>query len=227
MPGSFRLMTVNLLHERCDASDFARVVDELDPDVVVAQEVGPHCADVLASKYPYHRLRPALGFLGRGVATRFEGQFGEIDMSVRPGTWAKLDIGGRPVMVGGVHLYNPINFPWWRSVRERGRQLDGLFDWLDGAGGLPLLVAGDFNASPIWPAYKRVAGRLTDLVADWSDRNDRSTESTWGWRPGWPKMLRIDHVFGRGVEASHVRVEPVRGTDHAAVVVDLSILPGT
>jgi endonuclease/exonuclease/phosphatase (EEP) superfamily protein YafD len=34
-------------------------------------------------------------------------------------------------------------------------------------------------------------------------------------------MLRIDHVFGSGVEAARVEVEPIAGSDHAAVVVDL------
>lgn len=221
MPGSFRLTTVNLLHERSDAADFARVLDDLDPDVVVAQELGPHCAEVLSAKYPHHRLRPTLGFLGRGVASRFEGDFGEIDMSMRPGTWARLAIGDRGILVGGVHLYNPINFPWWQSVRERGRQLDGLFEWLDEAAGTPVVVAGDFNASPAWPAYKRVAERLTDLVAELAERRERTAEPTWGWRPGWPRMLRIDHVFGHGVEAEEVRIDTVEGTDHAAVTVDL------
>ena len=76
------LMTVNLLHDRCDPSDFARVLIEMEPDVVVTQELGPMCADVLASRYPNHRLRPALGFLGRGIATRFDATFDDIDVTL-------------------------------------------------------------------------------------------------------------------------------------------------
>jgi endonuclease/exonuclease/phosphatase (EEP) superfamily protein YafD len=34
-------------------------------------------------------------------------------------------------------------------------------------------------------------------------------------------MLRIDHVFGRGARVIETRVDPVRGSDHAAVTVDL------
>jgi endonuclease/exonuclease/phosphatase (EEP) superfamily protein YafD len=36
-------------------------------------------------------------------------------------------------------------------------------------------------------------------------------------------MLRIDHVLGRGIWAKSTTVEPVRGSDHAAVVVDLEL----
>lgn len=216
-------MTVNLLHDRCDVADFARVLDEADPDAVVTQELGPSCAHVVAGKYDHHRLRPAVDFVGRGIATRFEASFGEIDMLARPGTSATFDLDGMEVRLGGVHLLNPINFPWWRSARGRGKQLEGLFTWLDEAPSVPTLVAGDFNASPAWPAYKRVEERLTDLVDQFVERRGETPEPTWGWRPGWPRMLRIDHVFGAGVRANAVELRPVRGSDHAAVVVDLEL----
>jgi endonuclease/exonuclease/phosphatase (EEP) superfamily protein YafD len=36
-------------------------------------------------------------------------------------------------------------------------------------------------------------------------------------------VLRIDHVFGSGVTPFATSVELVRGSDHAAVVVDLEL----
>jgi endonuclease/exonuclease/phosphatase (EEP) superfamily protein YafD len=36
-------------------------------------------------------------------------------------------------------------------------------------------------------------------------------------------MLRIDHVFGSGARVVRTVVEPVRGSDHAALVVDLEL----
>jgi endonuclease/exonuclease/phosphatase (EEP) superfamily protein YafD len=35
--------------------------------------------------------------------------------------------------------------------------------------------------------------------------------------------LRIDHVFGRGLLATKVTVEPVAGSDHFAVIADLEL----
>ena len=219
----FRLMTVNLLHDRCDIDHFARVLEQVDPDVVVTQELGPFCADVIASAYPNHRLRPAMRFLGRGIATRFDARFGDIEMPGRDGTSALLDVAGRRVRLAGVHLANPITFPWWASVARRRRQLNELFGWLDQDPIGPVVVAGDFNASPRWPAYERVATRLTDVVSERAERAGLETEPTWGWRPGWPRMLRIDHVFGDEVGAVGVEVHTVEGTDHAALVVDLEL----
>lgn len=219
----FRLMTVNLLHDRCDVADFASALERFDPDVVVTQELGPICADVLASAYPGHRLRPALDFTGRGIATRLPATFGDVDMPGRPGTSASLDVGGGVVRLAGIHLLNPITFPWGLSVRGRGRQLRGLFEWLDEDVDTPVVVAGDFNASPRWPAYKSTAARLTDLVAERATRDGLRAERTWAWRPGWPRLLRIDHVFGRGVTADHVGVHTIAGTDHAPLVVDLAL----
>lgn len=223
MAVTFRLMTANLLHVRCDAADFARVLAHHDPDVVVTQELGPDVAEVLADVYPHHRLRPTHDFTGRGVATRFPAEFGVIDMPGRDGTTAVLEVSGTRVRVAGVHLLNPIQFPWWSFVRARSRQLEGLFEWLDQSSG-PIAVAGDFNASPRWPAYRQMAVRLEDLVVDWANRHGSAAERTWAWRPGWPRLLRIDHVFGRGMRADRVEVDTIRGTDHHPVIVDLALV---
>lgn len=212
-------MTSNLLHEHADAAHFAAVLAEHDPDVVVTQELGPRCADVLASAYLHHRLRPALDFTGRGIATRLDVVFGDIDMPGRHGTSASLQVDGHTVRLAGVHLLNPLHFPWWVTARARGRQLDGLFEWMD-KGEDPVVVAGDFNASPRWPAYRRTAERLTDLVLEAHPEAER----TWSWRPGWPRLLRIDHVFGSGVRATDISVSSIEGTDHVALIVDLEAI---
>jgi endonuclease/exonuclease/phosphatase (EEP) superfamily protein YafD len=77
------------------------------------------------------------------------------------------------------------------------------------------------NASPAWPFYRRMAERWDDIVARSAADSDTNPTPTWAWRPGWPRLLRIDHVFGSGVRAVATQVVPIRGTDHAAVVVDL------
>lgn len=213
-------MTSNLLHQRLNTSHFAEVIEQYDPDVIVTQELGPQPADVLAAAYPNVRLRPALDFTGRGIATRLDVEFGDIAMEGRDGTSAIIRVDGRSVRLAGIHLVNPIHYPWWAAARSRRRQLDGLFAWIDRGAG-PVVVAGDFNATPAWPAYKRMSQRLTDLIVD----TDPKPERTWAWRPGWPRLLRIDHVFGsEQVSATEVSVVRVEGTDHAAVIADLEVI---
>jgi endonuclease/exonuclease/phosphatase family metal-dependent hydrolase len=223
MPARFRLMTTNLLYDHVDLGDLARVVAMVEPDVVIAQELGPAAAEVLADLFSNHRLRPSLDFTGRGIATRLDADLGDISMPGRHGTAAVLDLGTSSVRLAGVHLVNPIQFPWWSAAATRRQQLDGLFEWVDKEPTRPIVVVGDFNASPSWPAYKRTASELTDLVAQNAEARKRRPERTWGWRPGWPRMLRIDHVFGRGLRATQVAVHQVRGTDHWAVVADIEV----
>lgn len=224
MPSSLRFMTANLLHERGDAFAFGQLLDRVGPDVVVTQELGPDCAKELMERYPHHRLLPENDFIGRGIASRPSARFGDISMPVRVGTWALLEVDGRLLRVAGMHLANPLDFPWWRSVGHRKKQLESLFGWTDAADDdMPLVVAGDMNASPGWPAYRVMADRWHDLVALRAAEMGVKPERTWGWRHGWPRMLRIDHVFGLGVEATRVSVEPLLGSDHHAVVVDMEI----
>lgn len=221
MGQSFTLMTANLLHDRCDAGAFKGLIEKVGPDIVVAQELGNQCAQILTDQYPYHHVRPAHDFTGRGIASRLPAEFGDIAMPVREATWAMVMFGSRVLRLVGMHLVNPIEFPQWRSVRRRGKQLKALFEWTDSADDdVPLIVAGDMNASPSWPAYRMMSERWTDLV-EAASAVDSSPEATWGWRPGWPRMLRIDHVFGMGVHSKGARVAAIPGSDHHAVIVDV------
>lgn len=225
MGQSLRLMTANLLHDRGDPEAFRALIETVDPDVVVTQELGAECAGVLADEYRYHYLRPANDFTGRGIASRLPAEFGDIAMPVRKATSAIFMFDSRALRLVGMHLVNPIEFPQWRSVRRRRRQLEALFEWTDAADDdLPLIVAGDMNASPRWPAYRMMSERWSDLVAEANRAIGRSPEPTWAWRPGWPRMLRIDHVFGMGVRPIGAGVEPISGSDHHAVIVEVEIL---
>ena len=221
MARPIRLMTANLLHGGTVPSDFEELLDRFDPDVVVTQELGQACAEALEARYPNHRLRPADNFKGRGIATRLGARFGDVPMPARDGTEARLIVDGGEWSLVGVHLLNPIEFPWWSSVRGRSGQLAAIREWLGRVAVGPVLVVGDFNASPRWPAYRQMAGMLDDLPAAFAEQRGARSERTWAWRPGWPRMLRIDHVFGRGVEAVSVSVARIEGSDHYAVVADL------
>ena len=224
MERPIRLMTANLLVDRVDQVYLANVLEILDPDLFVIQELGHKTADLVASRFPHLYLRPDLDSKGRGIASRFSARFGEVPMPWRRGSWAIVEHTSGPLLVANIHIRNPIVFPWWKSVRIRGSQLDALDDWADAAvGALPFVLAGDMNASPGWPLYRRLAGRWEDLVARSADDLEVSPVPTWAWRPGWPRLLRIDHVFGQGVRAIATQVVPLRGSDHAAVIVDLVV----
>ena len=215
---NLRLLTVNLLMDGAGPEALVRLLDEVDPDVVCAQELDERCAEVLAARLPHHRLRPELDFTGRGVASRVSGEFGDVEMPLRPGTSLRLE----GVSILGVHMANPIVYPWWSQVNARIGQAKAVEDWLGSFNG-PAVVAGDLNASPRWPLYRRLRANLSDLVLEGDSADIGSAEPTWGWRPGWPAMLRIDHVLGRQVRPDAVTTHTVEGSDHRAVCVDVIV----
>jgi endonuclease/exonuclease/phosphatase family metal-dependent hydrolase len=218
-------MTANLLNDRADAGQLADILDRVQPDVLVAQELGPAAASVIAERFPHHRLEPGLDKRGRGIATRLPSRFGGLELPGRGGSWARVELGSFVMSVAGVHMVNPIDFPWWVSARLRSMQVNALVSWDSEAGEAVCVVAGDMNASPIWPVYRKLTSRWKDLVHEAGLASGRPPRRTWGWRPGWPRLLRVDHVMGRGLVGLSSWVEPVRGSDHAAVVVDAAPSP--
>lgn len=225
MAASFRLMTVNVLRGESDPSDFAAILDDARPDVLVVQELGPAQAEIIADRYSRHHLRPRHDVTGVGVASRIQAELGDLALPHRSGTRADLRVEGQTVRIAGVHLVNPIAFPWWSSVRARREQVEAILDWGEqGDPQVARLVIGDLNASPSWPAYRQLTERWADLVAGHAKDAGADLPRTWGYRPGWPQMLRIDHVLGEGVRATDVAVHPLTGSDHSALLADLELV---
>ncbi|HEX6946623.1 MAG TPA: endonuclease/exonuclease/phosphatase family protein [Acidimicrobiia bacterium] len=213
---TLRFATANLFTRFVDTDHLDAVLDEVDPDLLVTLELAPKAAEVIAAHYDRHHLRPEQGFEGWGVAGRFDleadGQAGW----GRGGAF-RVDLPGSALNLAAVHLLDPMHTPR-KVVTVRRRQVEALLEWgRSRPQGEPQLVAGDFNASPTWPAYRRLAGHWTDLVAE-AGRARR----TWGFPPG-VRLFRIDHVLGSGLRAVDAGVVRVRGSDHAMVVVDLEV----
>ncbi len=85
------------------------------------------------------------------------------------------------------------------------------------------LLVGDFNATPYWPWYRRMASQFTDAAVAVAARVGTAPKPTWGPWPGAPKLLRIDHGFLRGLEVEEFEVFEVSGSDHSALVMDLTL----
>ena len=83
---------------------------------------------------------------------------------------------------------------------------------------------GDFNSTPLWPAYRRIRSHLTDAAVAVAERRGRRVGRTWGPWASAPRLLRIDHGFVSGLEVEEFRVVEVFGSDHSAIVMD--VVPG-
>jgi endonuclease/exonuclease/phosphatase family metal-dependent hydrolase len=185
-----------------DPERVARVIEQDDPDLVALQEVelgndedaqgatlgwlgrrlGMHCHFTLT--------RPGLtgGRFGNAVLSRYafelvsEGSLPQRGGEHRAVQWLKVRGAS-----GEFHLMNTHLGIWFWERRAQVRALLGA-EWLVRAGTtLPLVVCGDFNATPVSSVYRALARGLRDVRG-----GGRKKVGTW---PSARPLLRIDHMF--------------------------------
>jgi endonuclease/exonuclease/phosphatase family metal-dependent hydrolase len=218
-----RLLSCNLYNGRADPTALADVLSSTAPDVVAAQELAPNAAGVLHNALPYGRLEPSINYRGTGIALRYPAEVTPFDLPHRDGLIATLDPAAWPALgsalqIVNLHLANPIDRPLAATRRTRRDQVAAVVRHVARTSS-PLTIVGDFNATPAWPAYRRLIRVLRDGVHDTG-----STHRTWG--PTWwsPRLLRIDHALVRGgVRVTNARTVRIRGADHSGLLVDLEV----
>ena len=216
---AYRLLQLNLLYDNPEPGKVLSLIGRVRPDVVTLNEVSPLWADKLAllsSAYP-HRTVCRIGNHAGGVAILSVRPFAEgtEGQCLEGGTFATatVDLGGRHVEVGAVHLH----WPWPFSQSE---QIDDMAHLLANTTETSIL-AGDFNAAPWSAAATRIA-----------DASGMTPVGPAG--PTWihlllPEFLRfaglpIDHIFAKGDVIIHsVATLEAVGSDHLPVLVEFSL----
>ena len=224
--GDLRFLLANVRTSNPQRRPLMELVRAVEPDVVLLLEVSQGWLDDLApleSAYP-HRLTVPRG-----------DNFGIAILSARPLVDGRvLDLGatGVPSLEAGFKgsslrllLTHPVPPMGAASAARRDGQLERAGEWAaewaargaEASGGRAVL-AGDLNATPWSPIFRRVLdrGRLRD------SREGFGLQRT--WPSGLHALLRlpIDHVLvGEGVTVLRREVGPHIGSDHRPVIVDL------
>lgn len=211
-----RVMTANLYNGAADPDRLAGIIDTVSPDVLATQELAPNAAAVIGPRFPYGLVDPGTDCQGMGLVSRLPMVVRRQDLPGRDALWGEVE-GPVPMRIWCVHLINPLGPPsagWARrsQVRALRRHLDG---------NSPTLVVGDLNATPLWPAYRRLTSDLIDGVAAWGRRTGRRPEATWRYKLWLPYLLRIDHALVSSLTVAAVRTVTVPGSDHRGLVVDV------
>lgn len=158
---------------------------------------GPAGGAVILSAHP---LR------SEGVVPRFAG-YRHFDQPVA----VVQDPGLGPVRVVGIHPVPPIGADFVPSWDQTLRGLDG---WQAGRSDLPLVLAGDFNASGAHPQFRALAEGFTPAAAaagPWPG-------PTWPVGSWAPPFTQIDHVLLRGLVPQDYRRLTLVGTDHRGIL---------
>jgi endonuclease/exonuclease/phosphatase family metal-dependent hydrolase len=195
--------------------------------VVAVQELGHEQAEALSAVYPHGRLEPRTDHQGGGIALARPGEVRRLPLRERDAFRVELEPGGWPQLatsleIVNVHVFAPHSQGGLGLLRRRP-QLQDLERHLRATPGRPRVVVGDFNATPLWPVYRRMRRLMEDAAVCVARREGERPRRTWGPRPGSPRLLRIDHGFVDGVEAEAFRVLEIAGSDHSAIVLDVAV----
>ncbi|MEV5440126.1 endonuclease/exonuclease/phosphatase family protein [Streptomyces sp. NPDC052682] len=216
-----RVLTANVEFGQGTGALIAAVRRER-PDLVFVQECEDTCDAALrrelAGTYPHRRAVPGGGSAGSVILSRLPLR----PADAVPGTMgmpgAVADVRGTPVRLQLAHPMPPLpgQLGVWRA--ELGR----LRDTAAAGRGTPRVLAGDFNASQDHAAFRRIldtgltdAARLAgaDRTPTWPSRTARASFGA-----------QIDHVLvSADFSAGRARFLDLKGTDHRAVLVDLTL----
>ena len=215
----YRLLHLNLRFDNSEPGQVLSLIGRMRPDVVTLNEVSAMWAQKLAllsGAYPY-RIVCTIDNRAGGVAILSLRPFaeGSEGQCLDGGTFAAatIDLGGRFVDVGALHLHWPWPF-------DQSKQIDDVTPLL-AAMTETAILAGDLNATPWSAASARIAdGAAMTPVGP--------AGPTWLYQ-GLPEFLRlaglpIDRIFSKGDVVVHsVSTLEAVGSDHLPVLVEFSL----
>ena len=223
---SVRLMTANLLKGGTTAESLYDVLTEIKPDILAVQELTAAVAPVLRDEFPHHQLTIDPESPGVGMAARRPVSWEELPMTGRSAVVATLQPADWPEFTGpveiiAIHLTNPIGGLPWTTARARRGQVTAIERRMATSAVARRVLCGDLNATPMWPAYRRLRRHYQDGIGEVEARQGRRPARTWAPLRKGPKLLRIDHVLVSGLRVVSTQTVPLAGSDHLAVVADL------
>ncbi len=217
------VFSVNAQAGRVDPERLRGEIERVDADVVCIVEHHPRLVPMIASlreRYPH--VAESLRDDAFGMAMLSKRPFAEPprfypDLGIplrEPQIRGVVDVGGRAVIVQGVHTLPPVSIGY---VREQRSLLRALASWAR-AEPRPVILCGDFNCTPEAQgfAWLRDAG----LVDAWGARGV-GRGATWPVGEGLLSLagVRIDHILvGGGLVPVSVGLGGDIGSDHRGVV---------
>jgi endonuclease/exonuclease/phosphatase (EEP) superfamily protein YafD len=218
-----RIYSHNILYSNTKTGGVASDIHRLTPDVVVLLELSQRNLPSLEPTmraYPYRLVRPdSNGPFGFGIWSRLPFDRTQIvQVAGCPMGEVMLHAASRSVRLFAVHTIGPLHS--WAVSRWR-TQLAWLRQQARSRGDVPVVMAGDFNASTQHRDFRRL------LDAGLTDAHG----SVGGWAPTWPRtwwwlppVMRIDHVLiSPGIGVHDQGVVGNSGSDHAGLVTDLRL----
>jgi endonuclease/exonuclease/phosphatase (EEP) superfamily protein YafD len=218
LPQRLKVLSFNVFSKNTRYADTLRWVQQTDPDIAFFPEVTPDWQsglEPLKTRMPYSIAQKRMDNFGCAVFSKYPivkqclvpSEFLEVAMMQ-----VTLEMNGRQVLFVGVHPLPPMSPA---SARDRNAVLAELAERVHAAA-LPVIVAGDFNATPWSHGMQPLFGvGLRDTMLG------RGFSAT--WRREIPLFaIPIDHILiGGRISIADRWTGPDLGSDHRPVVADL------
>ncbi|MDF7664240.1 endonuclease/exonuclease/phosphatase family protein [Bifidobacterium sp. ESL0763] len=220
-----RVMTLNVYKGRADPQAIVELVRDKRVEVLALQEttrpfVRALDAAGIGEYLPYSQVSSSDGTYGNGLwsATPLDSPADDdVDSSASFMPGGTVGFGRSEVRFVSVHTTSP-KPGYWRQWNE---SLDELALMRSHAN-TRYVFMGDFNATTDHTAFRNILG---SRFRDAASVSGHGPAFTWpGDIPGVPHLVGIDHVLvDQGIDAGQVSVEPVRGSDHAALLATIAV----
>ena len=228
-PGAaVRVVSANLRFGRADPEAVVRMARD-HADILAVQELTPEKAELIsaagiATVLPYQELRAREGPAGVGIWSRFPMRRGtEFDEFWLGLLTAQVQIPGvtGEATVIAAHMSAPHReLEAWREDLAR---LDTTLQKIGASADGPVLLAADLNATPDDLEFRRLLhGGYRDAAEQAGAGLTRTYPSD--VRLG-PPVFAIDHILTRGCAATSVCTLPIPGTDHRALLAEITTRP--
>lgn len=220
-----RVLVANVLRSNATPDRVRVQVLEADPDLVLLQEISTDWSSVLDDLddvWPYTHVVARHDNFGMAVLSRWplvdlvEQRLPAEGKGGIPAVWFTVSTPAGSLRVGSVHVYPPTGVWAWELRADHLMEVAAVAS----DASLPLIVAGDLNTSMSTRSYRGFVRRA-------SLQNARAGRGWLGtWPAGAPDWMRIplDHVLhGEGVMVSGLEVLPPNGSDHRALLAEVSL----
>ncbi|MDR1823874.1 MAG: endonuclease/exonuclease/phosphatase family protein [Bifidobacteriaceae bacterium] len=221
----FTVLALNQEYSQADPAAVVALAREAHADVLVLTETGAAAVAALdqaglEGAYPYRT--EAVDDNTAGAAVILSNYPFTLEEAAAGTGWpapaVTLEVGEQAVLLQAVHTRPPMS----GLTTGWAQDLGALSRWQQAHPDQALILAGDFNASVVHPAYR---GAVRGL-------DDAAKAGTWRMLPTWPTdrfavvpFIDIDHIVTRGLAARGWRAVKVAGTDHKAVIATLATCP--
>jgi len=190
---TFKVLQVNTLYLNRDTERLEALIRRENPDIITAVETNDAFAAMfksLADLYPHQDIHPRGDARGLAVLSKFplrDVAVSIFDEPVTPAHSFTVSAHGQNIRFVSLHPYTPL-----RTLARRDAHMRAVAKAYAAPQNTPLVVAGDFNATP-WSPVMKTFMRQTGL---------KSARAGHGILPTWPTFLPasflripIDHIL--------------------------------